>query len=99
MSQPKVSIKTYTLTWISLLALTLATSLIAFVDLGKFSLAVALVIAAMKASLIAMFFMHALYGSKLVRVVLCGGIIWFLILISLTLADYISRGWLPFPGK
>ncbi len=99
MSQPAVSIRTYAFTWLGLLALTLLTSLVAFIDLGRFSLVVALVIAAMKASLIAMFFMHALYDSKLVRVVLGGGIVWFLILISLTLVDYITRGWLPFPGK
>ena len=55
---------------------------------------VAIFLAAVKASLIAAFFMHALYESKLVRVVMAGGVIWFLILITLTATDYISRNWL-----
>jgi cytochrome c oxidase subunit IV len=99
MSQPTVSIKTYTFTWLALLGLTLLTSLIGLVDLGVFNLITAILIAGIKASLIAFFFMHAFYESKLVRVVLAGGIVWFLILISLTLADYLTRGLLPFPGK
>lgn len=40
-----------------------------------------------------------LYKTQLVRVVLAGGVTWFLIMISLTLGDYLKRGWLPFPGK
>jgi cytochrome c oxidase subunit 4 len=99
MSQPTVSLKGYLGTWLALLGLTLLTSLLAFVNLGRFSILVAVLIAAMKASLIAMFFMHALYGSKLVRVVLAGGVIWLLIMLSLTLTDYITRGWLQFPGR
>ncbi len=56
-------------------------------------------IAALKASLIASFVMHALYETKLVRVIMASGVIWFLILISLTLGDYLTRGWMPYPGK
>jgi cytochrome c oxidase subunit 4 len=99
MSQPTVSIRTYAFTWIALLGLTLLTSLVGLVDLGHFSIVVAVIIALSKASLIAGFFMHALYESKLVRVVLAGGVIWFLILLSLTIVDYLTRGWLPFPGR
>jgi cytochrome c oxidase subunit IV len=99
MSQPTVSIRTYAFTWIGLLAFTLLTSFVALVDLGRYSIVIGLVIALMKASLIAAFFMHALYDSKLVRVILGGGVVWFLILISLTIADYLTRGWVPFPGR
>lgn len=99
MSQSTVSVKTYTFTVLALLALTLLTSLLALVDLGKFSFIAGVAIAAVKASLIASFFMHALYETKLVRVVMAGGVIWFLIMISLTVGDYLTRGWMPFPGK
>lgn len=99
MSQSTVSVKTYTFTVLALLALTLLTSLLALVDLGKFSFIAGVAIAAVKASLIASFFMHALYETKLVRVVIAGGVIWFLIMISLTIGDYLTRGWMPFPGK
>ena len=40
-----------------------------------------------------MFFMHALYESGLLRIVMAGGLIWFLILITMTLSDYASRNW------
>ena len=99
MSQSTVSVKTYTLTFVALLALTLLTSLLGLVDLGRFSFVTGVTIAVVKASLIASFFMHALYETKLVRVVMAGGVIWFLIMISLTLGDYFTRGWMPFPGK
>lgn len=99
MKPPVVSRRTYALTWAALLALALATTLIGFLDLGPFNMIIAVSIATIKASLIAAFFMQALYEGKIVRIILAGGVIWFLILITLTLGDYISRGWLPFPGK
>lgn len=99
MSQSTVSVKAYAFTLIALLALTLLTSLLALVDLGKFSFIAGVAIAGVKASLIACFFMHALYEAKLIRVIMAGGVIWFLIMISLTLGDYLTRGWMPYPGK
>jgi cytochrome c oxidase subunit 4 len=93
-SEKVVSVKTYLLTFLSLLGLTLLTTLLGFIDMGPLNTIVAVVIAAIKASLIAAFFMHALYESKLIRVVLAGGVIWLLILISLTISDYISRYWM-----
>jgi cytochrome c oxidase subunit 4 len=97
--EPVVSIRTYTLTWLGLLALALTTTLIGFLDLGPFSMGIAILIASIKAALVVAFFMHGRYEPKLIRVVVAVGVIWFLILISNTLGDYVSRGWLPFPGK
>ncbi len=100
MKQPTVSRRTYTFTFLSLLAFALATTLIGFLNLGPFSMVIALTIAAAKAILIAAFFMHALYESKVVRVAIAGGVIWFLIMVSLTLGDYMTRGWVsPLGGK
>lgn len=99
MKQPILSVKTYALTWIALLALVLITTLIALLDLGTFTMIIAITIATIKAALVAAFFMHALYEGKVVRIILAGGVLWFLIMITLTLGDYVSRGWLPFPGK
>ncbi|MFN7996189.1 MAG: cytochrome C oxidase subunit IV family protein [Bryobacteraceae bacterium] len=99
MAGPVVSAKTYVLTYVALLALTLTTVLVGFVDLGWGSMFMAVFIATLKASLIAAFFMHALVEKKLVVVVIAGALVWFLILVTLTVGDYITRGWLPFPGK
>jgi len=63
-------------------------------DLGPFSMVLAVAFAVAKASLIVLFFMHALYEFKLVFAIIGAGVIWLLILIGMTLTDYISRGWL-----
>ena len=99
MAQPVVSARTYVLTYLALLLLTLATTLVAFLDLKWGTMALAVLFALAKATLIASVFMHALYEGKLVRVAIGGAIIWFLILVSLTMGDYITRGWLGFGGK
>lgn len=96
---PVVSARTYLVTWIALLALTLATTLIGYLNLGQFSIIVAVLFAMLKGSLIVSFFMHAKYEKRVIRVILVGGFVWFSILFSITLGDYITRGWLPFPGK
>jgi cytochrome c oxidase subunit 4 len=100
MKQNSPSVKTYTYTFISLMVLALATSLIGMVDLGPLSMPTAVIIASMKAILIAAFFMNALYSSKVIRVMLSAGVIWVLIMITLTLGDYMTRGWVdPLAGK
>ena len=55
MKGPAVSIKTYSWTFLALLALALATTLIGFLDLGPFSMVIAVTIATAKAILIAFF--------------------------------------------
>jgi cytochrome c oxidase subunit 4 len=80
------------------MALTLLTTAVSFVDLGPFSAVVAILIACAKGSLIVMFFMHMIRSDHLVRVIAVGALVWFLLLMS-TVGDYITRGWLPIPGK
>jgi cytochrome c oxidase subunit 4 len=94
-----VSLRGYLLTCLALLVLTVLTILIGFADLGKFNILVGVTIAAAQASLIAAVFMHALFGTTLVRVIAAGGVVWFLFFLTLTLGDYMTRGWVPFPGK
>src|SRR5579862_9030140 len=91
--------KTYFLTFLALVALTALTTGLGFLDLGPFSTVIALLLAATKASLIAMFFMHALYETRTVRVVISAGVIWISILISLTVADYVTRQYMPSPAN
>jgi len=93
------SVKTYALVWIILLILTAVTTTVAHVDLGPFSVVVALAIAVCKMLLVALFFMHVRHSTRLTRLVLVGGLLWFFILLALTMADVITRGWLGVPGK
>lgn len=99
MAEPVLRTRAYWYVYVMLLALTLLTTLLGYLNLGPFNMMIGIGIATIQASLIAGFFMHALYESPLVRIVTAGGLIWFLIMATLTLTDYITRGWLPFPGK
>ena len=85
--------------WLGLLALTLLTSLVGLLNLGIMTPVIAVIIAACQAFLIGGFLMHVRVEMPLVRVVIAGGIIWFLILVTLTMTDYITRGWLLPSGK
>jgi cytochrome c oxidase subunit IV len=87
--------KVYVRTCIVLLALLALTWAIAYVDLGRFNLIVALAVAIAKAIVIALFFMHIKGSSRLLHFAAMAGVIWLLFLISLTLGDYITRSWVP----
>jgi cytochrome c oxidase subunit 4 len=89
--QPKV----YVRTCVALLALLALTWMIAYVDLGPFNLVVALAIAITKAIVIAFFFMHIKGSSRILHLAAVAGVIWLFIMISLTLSDYSTRGWVP----
>ena len=77
----------------SLLVLTGLTVGASFLELGIFNPIVALLIACIKAVLVVLFFMHVKYSSKLTKLTVFAGIFIFLALISMTLADYMSRAW------
>jgi cytochrome c oxidase subunit IV len=75
----------------TLAVLTLITVYAAFVDLGRFNIVVALLIATIKATLVVLFFMHAKYVPKRTKLVIMAGIFWLALLLFLTLSDYVSR--------
>jgi cytochrome c oxidase subunit IV len=67
---------------------------VAFLDLGFFNNVVMLAIACTKALLVILFFMHVRWSSRLTWVVAGAGFFWLLILFSITMTDYLSRGWI-----
>jgi cytochrome c oxidase subunit IV len=85
--------------FVALLVGTAATTAIAFVDLGPFNNVVAIGIAAVKATLVILFFMHMRWSPRMVPIVFVSGLFWLVILLTLTLADYFTRGWLGVPGR
>jgi cytochrome c oxidase subunit 4 len=99
MSEHVDSIKTYVMVFAALIALTVITTAVAFVDLGPFSVVVALAIAVCKMLFVALFFMHVRYSGPLTRLVLLGAMLWLGILIFFTLSDFATRGWLGVPGR
>jgi len=78
----------------ALLILTATTVGAAFVNLGPFNPVVALLIATIKATLVVLFFMHVKGASeKLTGAIVVSGFFFLAILLSLSLADYLTRSW------
>jgi cytochrome c oxidase subunit IV len=84
---------TYMIVFATLLVFTGVTVGAAFIDLGIFNPVVALAIACTKAVIVILFFMHVKYQSKLVKLTVAAGFFTFLVLITMTLSDYMSRAW------
>jgi cytochrome c oxidase subunit 4 len=99
MHEHVASIKSYTLVFLSLLILTVATTLVSEINLGPLNVVMALFIAVVKMLLVALFFMHLRQSTILTKVVVGGGMLWLAILLVFSLADFSTRGWLPVPGK
>jgi cytochrome c oxidase subunit 4 len=83
----------YAIVFVSLLVGTAITVVAAYIDLGIFNPVVALAIACTKAVIVILFFMHVKYQSKLIKLTVGAGFFTFLVLITMTLSDYISRAW------
>ncbi len=80
--------------WAALLIFTFVTYKAAFIELGRFNAAVALGIATLKATLVALFFMHVWHaGEKLTKVVVISALFFLLLLLGLTMTDYATRLW------
>jgi cytochrome c oxidase subunit 4 len=71
------------------------TVLAAFYDFpGPLNAIVALTIAAIKATLVVLFFMHVRYSGRLVWLTIVAALLWLAILFAITLSDYWTRMWL-----
>ena len=92
------SLSVYFAVFATLMVLTGVTVWVAFIQLGALGDIVAISIASIKATLVMLFFMHLKYSEKLTWVVMIGALLWLVILLGITLSDYLSRGWLGFPG-
>lgn len=64
---------------------------ISYLDLGAIGLAIALVIAGVKAALIILYFMHVRHGSRLQALFAFSAFLWLALLIVITLSDYFTR--------
>jgi cytochrome c oxidase subunit 4 len=99
MKQHVASIQTNLLVFAALLVLLFATVGGAYLPMGSWHFPVAMAIAAAKAVLIVLFFMHALYSHRLTAVICIAALLWLAIMLALTLSDFYSRGWLDLVGK
>jgi len=86
------SVKAYYVVYLALLVLLGVTIAVAEFDLGALNLAAAVFIATVKATLIALFFMHVWHSRPLIWLFATAGIFWLGILLVLTFNDYFTRG-------
>jgi cytochrome c oxidase subunit 4 len=98
-----VSPRTYAVILLALLVGTASTVLASYFELGEWLIApgltlfwnpvVALAIASTKAILVVLYFMHVKYSTRLTKLTVAAGIFMFLVLIGMTLTDYMTRAW------
>jgi cytochrome c oxidase subunit 4 len=97
----KVATKsTYVWIWAVLMCLTGLTAGVSFINLHRWSTVVALLIATGKAGLVVTFFMHLRYEKeRTIWIWAVVSAVWLTLLLTLTMGDYLSRGFLQVPGK
>jgi cytochrome c oxidase subunit 4 len=74
-------------TFAALVALTLATVITSRLDLGAFNIVLALAIAALKATLVAMFFMHLRYEHRFEAVIFVSALFFAVLFVGLVVFD------------
>jgi cytochrome c oxidase subunit 4 len=94
MSSHIASTKLYYSVFIALIVGTVLTYLAALVDFGFMNNVVMLTIAVAKALLVILFFMGVRWSSRLTWVVAGSGFFFLLIMFSITMSDYLTRGWM-----
>lgn len=84
-------VRSYLLVWIGLIALLLLTLGSAYVPLGQLNVAINLTIAAAKALLVMIFFMHLRGSDRFTKILAAAGFVWLTTLLGLGLADFLTR--------
>jgi len=82
---------TYVGIWLGLLMLTVLTVTVAGLNLGSLSVIGAIAIAAVKSSLVIMFFMHIKYEDKVFKIMLALTVFTLVVILLLTFADTAFR--------
>ena len=100
-----LAVRTYVTVLAALMGLLVLTVFAAFVDMDSWTsahglgsgwnTAIALTIATLKGLLILLFFMHVRYGSRITWAFSAAGFVWLMIMLSLTMTDYLSRNHPP----
>ena len=86
-------ISLYITIFAALMVGTVLTVVVAKFDLGPLNNIVMLAVAIAKALLVVLYFMHVRWSTRLTWVVAGAGFFWLLILFTLTMSDYLTRGW------
>jgi cytochrome c oxidase subunit 4 len=85
-------LRSHLMVWLALMALLALTAGSSFVPLGTFNVVVNFTIAAIKAALVLVFFMHVARGEAAVRIAAAAGLLWLGFLFALSFVDILARG-------
>jgi cytochrome c oxidase subunit 4 len=77
--------------WLAVIALLGASLGTAYIPMGRFNSIVCVTIAFMQAFLVWTFFMRLRWSGVLVRLIAAAGVLWLLLLLGLSLTDYLTR--------
>jgi len=91
MSERIISPWLYYAVFAALIVLTAATVAMSFLELGSGHTYWGLAIAAGKASLVVLFFMHVWFSSRVTWIVVASTLFWLAIILALTATDYLTR--------
>ena len=83
--------RVYVTIWALLLVFTAITVVVAGIDLGILNVVVMLGIAVTKAVLVILYFMDIRDASRLTRLVVVSGFVWFAIMVLFTMTDVLTR--------
>lgn len=87
----KKSVRTFVFVYLALMVLLALTVGSSFLHLGNFNVFVNLAIAAIKAGLVAAFFMELRTAPAVVRLAALTGLFWLALLLGLSLNDFLTR--------
>ncbi len=88
---PKAEAAVYAKTLVALLILTATTVAVSYVDFGAANVVVALAIATIKGTLVALFFMHLLHDKPVNGLIAAAGFLFLGLFLMFTLLDFDSR--------
>jgi caa(3)-type oxidase subunit IV len=89
--QPSRHTKAYLMVWVALLCLTAITVKVSYHDYGTWNIAVAMLVATIKGTLVALFFMHLKYDKKVNQVIFISGFLFLAIFVALAGSDEFDR--------
>ena len=84
------------LTWLALMGISTVTLLLSFPPLGRWEMPVALLLAALKASLVVLFFMHLWWQGWPSRIAVLVSVLLLAVLVAFMAADVATRAPPPF---
>ncbi|MEW6145461.1 MAG: cytochrome C oxidase subunit IV family protein [Thermodesulfobacteriota bacterium] len=87
--------KTYIIVWVALMVMTAITVYVSYINFGMLNIVIALVVASIKASIVALYFMHLKFEDSITWVFALFPLSLLALLIGMTITDTFTRTIVP----